>query len=301
MLILGPGAALGASTSYDSARVAAHVQMLAQTIGDRAAGTAGESQAAAYIAAQFVRNGLNVQVLSFPIVTGAGASTSSNVIATKPGLDPNFGVIYIGAHYDSVPNGPGANDNASGTALLIEIGRLLAEQELKPTVVLVAFGAEEIELRGSSVFVRELTPMQRIMALGMLNMDCTGYGAQHTIATTADAPTGLIERAAHQATLLGIDPQIEFNSGQTDHIPFAAAGIPAVSFATRDDTRVCGPYYHQPSDTVATLDFVQMERVGQVVLATIMELAATAPLRSPTTLWFPVAALDPVEYPAATK
>lgn len=274
-------------SDYDAERVDRHVRALSETIGARAAGTAGERTAAAYIAAQFTTIGLATEIQPFRVPSGTGSYTSANVAATKPGLDGHYGTIYLGAHYDSVPAGPGANDNASGTAVLLELARLLADQELKPTLVFIAFGAEEVGLRGSAAFVRQLTPLQRVTALGMLNMDCVGYGTRQIIATSPGAKAELVERTASIARSLGLEVEVGPNRGNSDHAPFASAGIPAAFVATRDAQILCGPYYHKPTDTVDTLDPAQMERVGRIVLATAENLAAGARLLAPTEVSLP--------------
>ena len=282
-----PAAPVKAAASYDRQRVAAHVAMLADTIGVRAAGTAGEQAAASYIAAQLAALGLEVTRQPFTYTDGISTYTSANVVATKPG-DGRHGTIYVGAHYDSVPAGPGANDNASGVAVLLELARLLAPTPLGPSVVFVAFGAEERGLIGSYAFVRELSPLDKLVALGMLNMDCVGVGSAQLIGTRQNTPPELVTRAAAVAEGLGYTVETSFTIGNSDHSPFASAGIPAAFVATRYPAPLCGPNYHRATDTSNTLDPAQMERVGAIVRATIEDLARTAPLVTPTQVRLPL-------------
>jgi len=288
LVLLGMVLALVPSTtaniSYDRTRVAAHVYMLSGTIGKRAAGTPAEAQAAAYIADEMRSYGLDVSLQTF----SAQDLTSQNVVATLPGVDPNYGTLYIGAHYDSVPASPGANDNASGTAVLLETARLLSTMELSPTLTFVAFGAEEIGLEGSQAFVEALTPLERVMADGMVNMDCVGLGDRQVISTLQDRNRSLVDRMAEVAQAGGFVVEVGSDGGASDHQPFATAGIPAAFIYTRSTTSICGPNYHSPGDTPNTVMPEQMERVGQIVVATLQDAASDATLRSPTQVWLPV-------------
>ena len=80
---------------------------------------------------------------------------SRNVVAEKPG--PGDAIVVLGGHYDSVPNVAGANDNASGTAVLLSIARSLADRELPFTVRFVPFGSEELGLLGSQAYLDSLS------------------------------------------------------------------------------------------------------------------------------------------------
>ena len=97
------------------------VHALADAIGSRPAGTAAERTAASFLADQYQAMGYGVDVVPFSFSTRAGSGTSQNVIAYDPNEDPNVPLVIIGGHYDTVPAGPGANDNGSGTAALRRI------------------------------------------------------------------------------------------------------------------------------------------------------------------------------------
>ena len=86
---------------------------------------------------------------------------SQNVIAEKPGGPDAIGVVVLGAHYDTVPDVPGANDNASGTAVLLTLAEQLQNQPLPFTVRFIAFGSEELGLRGSRHYLDSLSDQQR--------------------------------------------------------------------------------------------------------------------------------------------
>lgn len=164
---------------------------------------------------------------------------SQNVVASVDGA-PCRG--YLGAHYDSVPQGPGANDNASGTAVILE----LARTNLRPGLCVVAFGAEEVGLFGSQNYVREhLAGTARFM----LNVDMAGrldgpivVGDSALIEAVLDAI-----KDASVASVLRAGTFPPFAS--SDHVSFSAVGVPAVTFNSGDDSAI-----HTAQDTMDRID-----------------------------------------------
>lgn len=152
---------------------------------------------------------------------------------------------YIGAHYDSVPYGPGANDNASGTALIVE----LARTHLVEGLCFIAFGAEEVGLLGSQAFVDEHGVSG---VLFMLNFDMAARIGQRTL----DGPrfvqgnTVLAERGAAVAARLGYGiPAGQFPAGAgSDHAIFQEAGVPAVTLYSGGSE-----FIHTSLDTIETV------------------------------------------------
>lgn len=276
--------ALALLSEYDPAQADRHMRALSQTIGVRSAGTEAEKQAADYIADQFRAYGLQPYTQTFPTYE----QTSQNVIATLPGIDPGYGTLYIGAHYDSVTQGPGANDNASGVAVLLESARLLSTRELSATVTFIALGAEERGLVGSSYYAIRLSSADRGAALGMLNVDCAGVGDHQEISTTLDDSRFMVDRATQHAAMLGLPVEVETDDGRSDHAWFARVGIPSALVATADPDGGCGPFYHKAGDTLDTIDPAHMERVAQIVISTAYDVATTAPLRPVSRLYIPL-------------
>ena len=149
---------------------------------------------------------------------GRRTVTSQNVVG-RP-VDGQC-TAYLGAHYDSVPEGPGANDNASGTALLIE----LALTNRIDGLCVVAFGAEEVGLFGSRAFVRDHDVTE---AEYMLNFDMVArIGGPRMVAGDA----ALADLAAGIAAELGhVIPRGSFPSNSSsDHASFSQAGVPAIT------------------------------------------------------------------------
>ena len=177
---------------------------------------------------------------------------SRNVIADKPGTADDGRVVVLGGHYDTVPAVPGANDNGSGIATLLTIAREIADREYPFTVRFIAFGAEELGLRGSQHYVDQLSDEEIDAIVAMLNFDALGSGP-----TTATLGTlSLQQMVETYAEEQGIDIRIRYTMdwGSSDHAPFNEAGISHVFFLGEDFSRI-----HTPDDK---LEFVETELLG---------------------------------------
>jgi aminopeptidase YwaD len=108
-------------------------------------------------------------------------STGANVVATKPGGPQT---VVVGAHMDSVAAGPGANDNGSGTSVVLELARVMANRQTPLTLKFVDFDAEEIGLIGSSYYVSQLSDAERQSIVGMVNLDMVGVGNESKVGGT---------------------------------------------------------------------------------------------------------------------
>ncbi len=149
-----------------------------------------------------------------------------------------------GGHYDSVPWADGANDNASGTALVLELARAVAAAGLADHCFAL-FGAEELGLLGSAFFVNELTDAERDELEVMFNHDASaGSGQPQLIGSAA-----LADEAQALATQLGFDSTITQlpDTASSDHASFLDAGIPALMLTA------AGGAIHTPADTLANL------------------------------------------------
>lgn len=178
-------------------------------------------------------------------------SNSHNVVATPPGGGCS---IVAGGHYDSVPAGPGANDNASGTAVVLEIARTRAAIGSLDAVCYVLFGSEEIGLIGSAHYVQSLTPDQVSGLEAMLNFDMLAVGNEWPLVGSPE----ITDLAAANADRLGIpytiEPALPENVG-SDHVNFIGAGVPSIIFNC-----FCDEHYHSARDT---FEFVLPERLSQ--------------------------------------
>lgn len=150
-----------------------YLEGLAVDIGDREPGSDGEVQAAQYIQTVFEEIGYEPELSEFIIEDDEEGITftSSNVVAVKEGLSDQ--VIVVGAHYDAAyeDGTTGADDNASGVAVLLEAASLVFDEETPYTIHFVTFGSEELDLNGSTDYVNNLSNAEEKNIIGMFNLD----------------------------------------------------------------------------------------------------------------------------------
>lgn len=209
---------------------------------------------------------LNAAELGAPIsVTApdAAESTSMNVIA-RAGAEGECRVV-VGGHHDTVPSAPGANDNASGTANVIELARAMAADGLDEGLCFATFGAEESGLFGSAALVSRWQEEGALPEV-MLNLDVTGAGQR--VDVIGDEP--LVTKALDLATELDVPAvrsSLPPNTG-SDHQSFARAGVPVI-FLMSDDASMI----HTPRDAVDMISVESLDRVGRLALAVLRDLA----------------------------
>lgn len=213
--------------------------------------------------------------------------TTQNVIGYIAGSDPvlKHEFIVLGAHYDHLGmGGPsskkpdttgihlGADDNASGTAALLEIAERLAanKKDLKRSILFIAFGAEEQGLLGSKYFVENpLIPLSSIKL--MLNMDMVGrMNAEKQLymggAASFDGGMELMKSLGPQ---IGINPVvIAYDVGGSDHVSFYKKNISVLGFHTGGH-----PQYHTPEDDFAHINVAGEKLVCDYIYQTIVSVA----------------------------
>jgi|GEM_PF-444837 len=233
--------------------------------------------------------------------TGKAAFTLHNVIAEKTGTLHPEDIYIICAHYDSIVwiegdpsssynHAPGADDNATGTAAVIEAARLLKDEELPYTVRFILFSGEERGLHGSRHYAVEARKRGDNI-LGVLNVDMIGYHNRNTSQLNTQIHTGdyntsnaLGQQLADNAESWGLQilPEIMARSNaswSSDHSPFWSEGYTAV-FVTEDWLRSRNPYYHSDYDQASTLDSAYFEACAQMVIGTLADLAGLGELVS---------------------
>jgi len=272
-----------------------HVAVLSLDIGPRTPYQGdGLERAARYIQDVFEDAGLEVAEQAYLF----DGKRVANLIAAFPGAAAASAYYVVGAHYDTVPSTPGADDNASAVAVMLETARRLSGRPVPAPVRFVAFTLEEppafmTRQQGSRVFVRECRRAgERIAAAVILEM--VGYTSlrQHypLILRFAGYPRhggfiGIVgnrkSRRFGRAVLAGFrdNPRLPVESlfvpfdGRvlpatrlSDHASFWDAGLPALMVT--DTAFFRNPNYHLPSDTIETLDFAFMaELVNSLELA----------------------------------
>ena len=276
----------------DSIRLLHDLSVLSHdSMAGRATGTPGAQRTRAFLATTLeeanIRPAYERMVHPFAWARGTG----ENIVGIIPGRGaPDGRVVVLTAHYDHLGSRDGqvfngADDNASGVAALLEIGRQLASAPLEHTTVLAFVDAEEVGFQGSRAFVADPpVPFERI-ALDV-NLDMVARtdgvlwagGAYHTPALQP-----LLEALAAEAPLtlkLGHDrpgaPEGDDWTNSSDHAPFHEAGVPFVYFGVEDH-----PDYHAPTDDYDRVDPGEFTAAVRTILAGIRALDAALPLPEP--------------------
>lgn len=233
--------------------------------------------------------------MSGKIALSQDGRTLRNVVASLEGEGPHAEeTIIIGAHYDHLGRGGwgslaiganaeihnGADDNASGTAILIELARQLAAepQPLPRRIVFIAFSAEELGLIGSKRYTQDpLFPLDQTVA--MLNLDMVGRLREDKLTVygtgTAQQWNGMIDNAA-----LPLSLEIRRRPGgygPSDHASFFERGIPVLHFFTGFHSQ-----YHRPSDDAELLNISGMRRITALVRELALGLARADSRPTPT-------------------
>jgi hypothetical protein len=266
----------------------------------RGVGTAGLDRAGVYMKEGFARAGLQAFFQDFAIPadapavlhTNLGGTATRNVVAFIPGTSAKLRgeVVVVGAHYDHLGLGGfgaldpdsigrihnGADDNASGAAALLEIGRILAGRKPARTIVLVAFSGEELGTLGSTYFVQHAVPEPIDSLYAMLNLDMVGRLRNARLsalgAATAREFPALLDS-------LNTPPRFDLRAsgdgwGPSDHAVFFATRHPVLHFFTdlHDD-------YHRSTDDWEKLNVSGIAQVAQFVADLAWVLAnRSAPL-----------------------
>ncbi|SEF86656.1 M28 family peptidase [Billgrantia desiderata] len=290
---------LGAEGELLRERLQRHVRALSDDIGERHYWRPEALEAAAdYIEGALAEAGHRPRRQEVP----AGSRVFHNIEVVFPGADRADEVLVVGAHYDTVRGSPGADDNASGVAVLIELARLLQEAELDRSLRLVAFVNEEAPFFGSdamgSLHYARQAKAEGWNVVGMISLEMLGYYSDEPDSQFYPFPLDLFypdrgnflafvthlgsRRLLHQAigefrrhaTVpsegLVAPPQMG-DIHRSDHWAFWEMGFPAMMLT--DTANFRNPHYHRPSDTHERLDYVTMARVAEA-LAHMLESMA---------------------------
>ncbi|MBW4620136.1 MAG: M28 family peptidase [Cyanosarcina radialis HA8281-LM2] len=249
-------------------RLLSHVRALSfsrYTPGDRL-------KARKYILRTLRSSGWSPQQQSFP--------NGVNIVAERSGTDPQAGTILVGAHYDTVAASPGADDNATGVAAVLEIARLLGSRRTPATLKLVLFDQEEKGLLGSLAFTSKannIADLNGAIVLDMIGFACYAPKCQQLpqglpvkppsdrgdfLAVAGDAEHPALLKAFAEVKQPGLPPVLAVpvpfkgvtapDLMRSDHAPFWVRGIGAVIVSDTANFRT--PHYHQPSDLPNTID-----------------------------------------------
>lgn len=265
-----------APREFDAQAALNVVRHLAGDIGPREATSDNFAEAADFVAARLSDAGYDVTSVPVPVPSGVSwgvavpEGESSNVIADPPGFDPTRPHVVVGAHLDTVPQAPGAEDNASGVAVLIELAKLARFDQTTLPVRFIAFGAEEprdstgtAHHFGSQQYVRDLRPAERDALAAMVSLDRVGVAADAVpICTGGAGTTDVVDDLAAVARSIDIAVTMCDDNRASDHWSFETAGLPAARLGSV-------PYaaYHSADDVPRVVDADQIDRVGRIMWA----------------------------------
>lgn len=271
--------------AFSQARLAAHVATLAAPgLEGRGLGTPGERAAAEYVAAEMKAAGLapagdeGGYFQRFRVEKTAAGSPADvvNVAGIFPGNDPAWKdqPVVVVAHFDHLGRGwpdvrkgfegqvhPGADDNASGVAVLLELARALKDEKPKRTIVFLAVTGEEAGRLGSKRWVAGPSAFPAAKTFAAVNLDTVGRLGSGKLQVLGTGTAGEWIHAVRGATwVTGVETKaVPETLESSDHLSFVEAGIPAVQLFT-------GPHvdYHRPSDTADKVDVPGLAKVAAV-------------------------------------
>ena len=256
-LFAGPTSAseVGGSQMY------ADVAYLSQIIGARPVGSVAGGRAADWIEQRFWSLGYDVERWEFSYDRDGQTVHGTNLIASvaRPCT------FVVGAHYDTKPNTVGANDNASGTAAMLDIADKARGQFSPLNVCFVAFDGEDDGVRGSYAYAEALGRDERRALRGMLSVDMVGVG---DILAIKDDNLAMAERIVAAAEPLGIVTGPFWRRWRSDDTSFNDVGVSAGRITWLDD-----PRKHTPEDTLVWISPELLDTASRLVLAILQDVA----------------------------
>ncbi|CAN5592443.1 hypothetical protein BH23ACI1_BH23ACI1_24400 [soil metagenome] len=234
----------------------------------------GNDRAAEYLHGMYKSFGYEPDYQWFEARAAMGGKTA-NVLATLRGTTNPDLVYIVSSHYDSVSVGPGADDNSSGTAALLETARLMADRPQPATIVFASFTGEESGLLGSREWVRQAVA-NKVQLAGALNNDMVGWANDQRLDNTIRHSNAGIRDIQHGAAM-------HFTNLITYDARYYRGTDAAAYYEVWGDIvggigsyPVLGsPHYHQPHDVLETINHQLVTEVAKTTAATLMLLASS--------------------------
>jgi hypothetical protein len=266
-------------TPFSTDSAAAYLRTIAVDIGPRPMGSTNERRAMEYALAKFREFGLTdvyiMPITQYPAsIAGSAPTNTRSGVAVGTLRGATSRIIVLGAHIDSAdPSVPGANDDGSGTAAIIELARVLSQRKNESTIVFALFGGEEAGLQGSRYFVKNFADTSRIVLMLQIDMANGSSLLFPTLdAGNESAPKWLVRGSYEEFeklgytglhfptdffTLMGAMPGGGVGS---DHEPFLEKNIPAIDFTS--DAR---DPIHTPQDNFENFKISGLKRSGDLI------------------------------------
>lgn len=209
------------------------------------------------------------------------SANGKNLFAVKTGTTFPERVCIIGAHYDDVPTGsiaPGADDNASGVAAVLEIARIMSDEDFPNTLVFALWDEEELGLIGSSAYTEATIHGKNL--LGYINLDMIGWDGNNDRKTELQMrpvanSLSLASLVLETQQAYGINLELKIvnpGSVNTDHYSFWKKGFTAIGI-NEEYTGDFNPHYHSTGDLFSELNLPYLDENVRLVLASFSELA----------------------------
>lgn len=272
-MILLAASAFSQTVPFSADSAYSYVEHLTVAIGPRPMGSANERRALQWVTEKFETFGADTAYI-MPVLKAPGGVNTNSGVAVGVFAGESDSLIVIGAHIDSDRRDvPGANDNASGTACIVELARNWSQQPRRYTLVFAAFGGEESGLVGSEHFVEHYPDIDKTAL--MLNIDMAGSEGElipFIDIESHQTPKWLVEDAYAFDRSLGYNdlqyPAHFFslnsslgNVAGSDHLPFIEKNIPAINFTSGVNTDPV----HTPQDRLEFLSKPMLARSGLLV------------------------------------
>jgi len=246
---------------------------LTEKVGSRESATKEELEAAAFLMDRFTEFGYSPKMQTFGLWVGASVRRTRNIILELPGRGE--GVVILGAHYDTVPDSVGANDNASGIGVLLTLAERLARPpwfdqgaSVFPfTLRFIAFGSEETGLDGSLYYVDRLTDAELDDIRVMINLDSVGSGTS----LRGQGDRWLTKHVSEAADREGVPFRRKFNERRSDEQSFRYAWLSTLYFSGNDKSRI-----NSPDDTI---EFITPALLGDTAVLVLDLLASLEDLQ----------------------
>jgi hypothetical protein len=234
----------------------------------------GNKLASEYLFNTYRSFGYQPDMQWFDVKNALGGKTA-NVLATLRGTENPELVYVVSSHYDSVAGGPGADDDTSGTAALLDAARVLADHPMPATIVFASFTGEEAGLLGSREYVRQAVA-NNVRITGALNNDMIGWANDHHLDNTIRYSNPGIRDIQHAAAFL-FTRLITY-----DALYFKSTDAAAYYDAYGDIVGGIGsypvlsnPHYHQPHDLLEFENHDLIAETSKTTVATLMLLASS--------------------------
>lgn len=232
----------------------------------RKAGTTDNMEAIKFVTSRFHELGLSISESCY-------SKSICSVIAEKKGTHSPEKVIIVMAHIDSVGRSfAGADDNASGTSVLLEMARILQDYPSKKTIRFFVTNGEEDGLLGATFYAKTLEKENKLKELDLvINMDMVGYNSNGIVELETDPEYEALSKwyAGLASQYTNLKSKITLGAWGSDHVPFLKRGVTAILTIENWDTKT--PCYHLSCDTPDTLNYEYAGEIGKLNIAAVMD------------------------------